>query len=561
MKIFLYTKNNFKYDEIKIIFRKYGLNIIKVNNYDDVLNFLKNKKEKFITFREETKLTRDSKIVNTEELKQLDLVTHTSTVTLNYFNFIDKNKDETKTFESSVNGFIDLHKAINNSNIVYNWDDIFVSSKTNKTYQELKNKNSKFSARTISVSHAIKDIISFQEKIDLNFNPMNQKNVIDFGDNIYNLIENNKYIKSCNNNDYLSNLISSVVSNGLFTRSAINMKQRNYWYPSLNAGLPLVPKKDEIHEITFMFHDLMHHAIPDLILSGDDSQSTKEAYIIHRMISEATSLVLADMLFVDSLVSSGFNYDWNKRKIYPIFKEFKKNGLSLDRLKKLVWANVQFALLGKEDDLRSLSSDEAVDDYKSKYINFFIEDYRWTINNYENMMADKLSLKEWSDKVNIFIDKENLVSEYSSIIETENLYDSKVRIIFEKMWINLELKMKKKEVFNLQKAKREAFLKYMTGQIFVFFKYDFDYESEIYFNNIINELKVISLNEDFIEEDIDRLRKYFNSYIDKLVSKELISLSDSINYKEIVPLFDTFFVFYDSNLKFNKIEEIIKKLI
>ena len=96
---------------------------------------------------------------------------------------------------------------------------------------------------------------------------------------LFEVFENNKYISLHKKSDILTPLMNFVLKNGIFTRSSLNKKQRNYWYPYLNAGLPLVPKKDEVHEVTFMFHDLMHHLIPDLILDGNFDSNNKETYI------------------------------------------------------------------------------------------------------------------------------------------------------------------------------------------------------------------------------------------------------------------------------------------
>ncbi len=38
------------------------------------------------------------------------------------------------------------------------------------------------------------------------------------------------------------------------------------------------------------------------------------------MVSEALSLALADMLFVDHLAHRGIDYDWSKRRIHPLFR-------------------------------------------------------------------------------------------------------------------------------------------------------------------------------------------------------------------------------------------------
>ena len=47
----------------------------------------------------------------------------------------------------------------------------------------------------------------------------------------------------------------------------------------------------------------------------------RRTYIIYRMMSEATTMVFADMLFVETLRLSGYSYDWSKRKIHPLLVE------------------------------------------------------------------------------------------------------------------------------------------------------------------------------------------------------------------------------------------------
>ncbi len=57
-----------------------------------------------------------------------------------------------------------------------------------------------------------------------------------------------------------------------------------------------------------MAHDFGHFTIPDLVYVGNDSTLHRRAYIAWRMVSEATTMSLADMLFVDSLMQSGVRF-------------------------------------------------------------------------------------------------------------------------------------------------------------------------------------------------------------------------------------------------------------
>jgi hypothetical protein len=99
----------------------------------------------------------------------------------------------------------------------------------------------------------------------------------------------------------LANALAHVVNQGVLFRAAKGRRDGNYWFPGLNGGLPYVPKSDAVHEATYMFHDVMHQLMPDLVFDGQASLDHKRVYIAYRMMSEAVSLVLADMIFVRGL--------------------------------------------------------------------------------------------------------------------------------------------------------------------------------------------------------------------------------------------------------------------
>ena len=552
MKLYLLTENKYKSLEIIKIFKGYGLTITPIKSKQDKLF---NSEEKYIVLREETQLRKNDKVIKTEELNQLDCVEHYSTF------FIVENTSDFKfhsnSYLSKVSGFIDYSKRFSNED-VYNWDDIFIELETMQSYQEMKKRTNKFSARTQSVSSFIKEFNKFEKKIDLKFNPLNQKNVLLFSNQINEFIDTNKYLSNYKNNPLLKGLITHVKNEGLFTRSALNKSQRNYWYPSLNAGLPLVPKQDEIHEVTFMFHDLMHHVMPDLILSGNDTKEIRDAYIIYRMLSEAITIVFADMIFVDELVMAGHEYDWTKRKIYPIYKEFKKKGTYLERIKELVWANVNFALLGDDSKLIALSNKEVVENYTQKYEKFFIEDYRWTLNNYENMNLSVDAISNWFSEIVDLVPANRVVNRYSESIRNVNGYEERVSTIFEKVWLEMESKVETTEVLPKEITIKNAFKNYMVGQSFAFFKLKKTADSEYLFSLIKKELLGL---ESVKPSDIYRIRKFFNIYIEKLNKKNIISDLEKECYIEIFPIFEPFFVFYERELKYESIKSVVASLI
>lgn len=175
---------------------------------------------------------------------------------------------------------------------------------------------------------------------------------------------------------------------GVFFRAAQNRRQNNYWNPGLNGGIPLTKKADEIHELTFMAHDFGHFTIPDLTYIGTTSVRHRRAYIAWRMASEATTMALADMLFVDALNKSGVDYDFSTRRIYPLFVDLKINFLDKENfvknLKRVVRANYIYCLRGDDSAYRELlrevgSQEENLEHFKEKFMPFFVEDFHWYI--------------------------------------------------------------------------------------------------------------------------------------------------------------------------------------
>lgn len=85
---------------------------------------------------------------------------------------------------------------------------------------------------------------------------------------------------------------------GIFLKVWSYRAQRNYFHPSVNSGLPLIKKDDPVHEGTFMMHDMFHYIFRDPIITGHETDEERVVYIACRMISEACTLVLADMTAV-----------------------------------------------------------------------------------------------------------------------------------------------------------------------------------------------------------------------------------------------------------------------
>ena len=538
MKIFISTSNFHKEKELSKYFKDIGLVTIHIK--PEELVTLETMDADYICIREQTTLIekRSRNKVNYDSFCE---VIHFSNVTANI------QKDGIKTqfdFPAEVEGFIFPHLKTTRDD-VYNWDDIFVSSRTMKTYQDMKDNGVKNSARDLAFSQLIDElpfIFEFEKKVNLNFNPTETNDVISFEPFIYQLFQENAYYKIAYKNPLFKNIINNVLNEGLFIRRASNRKQKNYWLPGLNAGIPLTPKKDELHEMTFMFHDIMHFIFTDVFVV-DDSKLAKHKYIISRMMSEAFTLVLADMLFVSLIKKENIEYDYNKRRIYPLFEklDFTIDKNNISKIKDLLWANVCFALMGSEAELLALVGDQSlIDSYKEKYQRFFQEDYRWTNHNYENVVKKAGNNKKLLQATEFCDNSIPNTDTFCQDLSMDTSLETQIKVVFTEMFGKLEKLINNEINYDETLAFTNAVKRYYVGQLSVFFKFETLY-NDLFITQMMTYLKKAVLTQD----DLKNLKNIYSVYIDKLEEDIYISKYTAKDFKNICPIFDPFYVFYE----------------
>ena len=96
------------------------------------------------------------------------------------------------------------------------------------------------------------------------------------------------------------------------TKEGSSPEQFLYWYPSLNSGLPVVPKKDAIHQSIYMFHDMVHTCLYDPLPDSDF-----QTYILGKMVGEAMAQLIADGIFAH-LLQANYQADYPYKKRYYI---------------------------------------------------------------------------------------------------------------------------------------------------------------------------------------------------------------------------------------------------
>ena len=173
---------------------------------------------------------------------------------------------------------------------------------------------------------------------------------------------------------------------GLFIKPPQYRLQGTYWNSTSNGGLPIVRKRDAIHEGTFMLHDLFHMVIQDPLPFDSSLQPgsarARRNFVSHRMASEAMTMVLADMHAVHAVGLDEEGYDTSKRRIYPVYKDILAAHGPID-VYEVVAANIDFCFTGETDAFTSLgASIETIESFTQKYDTFFSADYDWNDHNY-----------------------------------------------------------------------------------------------------------------------------------------------------------------------------------
>ncbi|KAK3282199.1 hypothetical protein CYMTET_7851 [Cymbomonas tetramitiformis] len=493
-------------------------------------------------------------------------------------------------WESSVEGYIDLSRRAVSLEGVFGWDDIFVVRNTSLSFQEMRRLGHKVSPRDNNFNQYVIQHLHYQQRKHTNFiNPNGQDETISFKEqtSVGAFIQTNEFMNnSVAVETGLRDVFVAVANNGAFFRSAKTRREVNYWLPGLNAGIPFVAKKDPIHEITFTAHDFGHFLIPDLVYTGGTSQNYKRTYIMYRMMSEATTLVFADMLFVETLRLCGkYDYDWARRKIHPLFqdtgiKPFEEGSREtfFGAFRQLLEANVAYCLLGDDSSWKGLierarggalegGTCPSIESFKDKYMPFFVEDYKWTSANYQNMAKDAEVFSRWWGMVAPIVSAAGLDSMANGIgLETVEQHMAAIGVtdaspiapkeLIEKIF-NRTFETRIKPIFETpggyalaspEVRLRNAFTRYLVGQFIIFARFHFIPQSKIYADKITQFM--VSNMDSLDEAKVNTVRALYRSYLRHLHNLSLLTTDDVVNFGEVCPLFDPVYVFYDESKDF-----------
>lgn len=533
---------------------------------------------------------------------------------------------EVSVYEHAVEGHVDLSRralrqrgdSCEDSAV---WDDIFVQSATGLTLTEVEALGgTKVRPCCIAVSQWIIEKLHYSSRKSTNFiregfAPFETTISFREQDSVGAFVArsphlNNPVAARCG----LRNAFIAVANHGAFFRSARTRREMNYWLPGLNGGLPLTAKRDPIHEITFAAHDLGHFLLPDLVFTGRlaGSRNLRRTYVLYRMMSEALSCVLADMLFVETLRQSGYEYDWTLRKIHPLYwatgvrpLDAETHEAFLDRLRVLLEANVDYCLKGdttrftelirangaldlEPDEKGRFTKSSALEGFKEKYMPFFVEDYRWTNRNFSDMEGRTCQHQAWWELVQPLaaaagvsassaggrseIGLETVEDFMAAVgvggddaISSDDLIQRVFERVFETRIRPVFAGDEEKRLHSENSRRTQAFVRYVMGQCIIFSRFPFVPESQEYAQRIVGllcERLRVAGHEAVGEAEVAAVRELYSEYLGILAERSLITPDDVVNFEEICPLFETSFAFYDESKAFyQQLEEVQREIL
>lgn len=458
-----------------------------------------------------------------------------------------------------VPGYLDLNRQPDADS--FDWDYCFVHTNINNlSNDELRRAGCKFSARQKAMGSFATEFLQLPRRHQFNFTPLEQATTISFqGPGAIEVLADNPYLAAAP--PLIKTLLDEVLDSGVFLRAAKNRRERNYWLPGLNAGIPATPKKDSLHEITFLVHDLMHHLFADLILIRD-TPGDRAIYVVQRMMSEAFTLVLADMLFVAGLAQAEYPYDYAKRRIYPLYAEMLKQGEP--ELRDLLWASVQLCLAANPQPYLELGvSPGTLARFREKYDAFFVRDYQWTLHNAEILLRPRKlkAIGQWFEFMSPVIEPLNprirATSEFrlKTAEHAPDFFAAVLESVFAEMFGSLAAALAKAAAPpDPERAGQRAFRKYMAGQCFMYFELGEFYPQILPHAGLIRQQL---LKTELTPGDMQRLRDFYALGLQTLAEQNILVNQDDLEtYRELYPLFLPAYVSYDEPLELSLAEMV-----
>jgi hypothetical protein len=339
---------------------------------------------------------------------------------------------------------------------------------------------------------------------------------------------------------------------GLFLKVGNYPDQRSHWNSTTNGGLPVFRKADPIHEGTFMYHDLLHFVPIDPTPGSVEFDAAHQAaYVAHRLLSEASTLVLADMIGVGMSGIENEGYDVSKRKIYPVAKSIFEKEPSVG-MAELLLANAIFCFSGSASGFRSYgASEEALADYAAKYGSIFRNDFLWNRDNALEMAREQRENPLVRDYFAWL--EQNLNAPTIRDFDRNGVIDANGELdpsgLVQSFFNEFAAAMAYEEPADNQKRARLAAQKYLAGQRIVFARYgrDLDPGKKVdVFDDQYGQLVTAGSLEE-VDAIVDVANGLVEAYLMRLYRNGIILPHEVELNRFTAPLYPVKFINYEKN--------------
>jgi len=255
----------------------------------------------------------------------------------------------------------------------------------------------------------------------------------------------------------------------------------------------------------------------------------------------------------------------------------------MTNLKKVIHANYAYCLKGDNTFYRQLlqasgATDHNLKRFEEKFMPFFVEDFRWTEHNYDNMLKRSEQLRRWWEAIKPLRDLSYLglksvddflydLREAKDVPPSEGGCASDATDQFiDKVWVVVFEKqvrpvLQEQAVLLPQKKRTQrAFTRWMAGQLAICAKFHFLEESKQCHDCIMSML--LQYEKEGMDLDtVNSIRQVYEEYLSCLVDKSLISKDDEVTFAELYPLFDPFYVSYDRDTSsYEELSQVSKRI-
>lgn len=339
---------------------------------------------------------------------------------------------------------------------------------------------------------------------------------------------------------------------GLFLKVGNYPIERAYWNSTTNGGLPIVKKLDPIYEGTFMLHDMFHFVPVDPLLgSAETTHEDRSVYVTHRLLSEASTLVLADMFAVSDAGLKEKGYDTDKRKIFPVFESIvAHNKGALPSVDILLAANAHFCFTGDATGFRILgASEESIKEFDIKYESIFRDDFLWNLSNFNAMEEEKKrnpAMNEYYAWLGSHTKVPTLPG-YTERVYDEHGVDIARMLSYFRADFNSALNYNQpiKEAERI----RASYIKYLSGQRIIFSRYAHISDVESYRAAFDISFDTLTGAESQDTHSTRSAARAANSLVDQFIARlekeRLLLPHEALMNRMAVPLYPVMFVNYE----------------